>query len=292
MRWKEGTFHSPTVMTFAERKWQQFPSWRTDSSLCGKSPATDFGEVRAISSFQSSLATVLAPSQTKHFSRGICRNFQSGNGNIREKATISGCCWFACFGSASECLLWNSTFKRLSWFNSSDTYSTHWTTESVVSVWRKNHGAQSWRDGCEGPSQEHRSYKHSVYLPSVSSQWLPWRRQFFKIVEVTLKRYLLQDHTSVMYNGLTSADRRHQLFLPSPQHFPQTQKAPFLPAATSPEAKVLILGLIILYIQTHRDIIYIHTLNSVILHKWMYRVHFQRTLPDVGFFLHSHLSNP
>lgn len=62
-----------------------------------------------------------------------------------------------------------------------------------------------------------------------------------------------------MYNGLTSADWRHQHSLPSPQHFPQTQKAPLLPAATSPGAKVLVLGLIILYTQTHRDIMCLYT---------------------------------
>lgn len=70
-----------------------------DSSLCIKSPAAGFGEVRAISSFQSSPAAVLAPSQTKHFSADICRKFQSSNENIQEKATISRCC-FACFGRA------------------------------------------------------------------------------------------------------------------------------------------------------------------------------------------------
>lgn len=143
-------FHSPTERMFAERKWQQFPSWRMDSSFCVKSPATDLGEVRAISSFQSSLATVLAPSQTKHFSRDICRKFQSSNENIQGKATISGCCCFACFGSASECLLWNSTFRRLSWFNSFDTYSAHWTTGFAVSVWRKkprSSGLTGWMSG-------------------------------------------------------------------------------------------------------------------------------------------------
>lgn len=184
MKWKDGSFHSPTVRMFAERKWQQFPSWRMDSSLGVKSPAADFGEVRAISSFQSSLATVLAPSQTKHFSADICRKFQSSSENIWEKAAISGCCCFSCFGSASECLLWNSTSRRLSWFSSFDTYSTHWTTEFAVSAWRKTHGAQSWQDGCEGPSQEHRSHKHSVNLPSVSCMWQPWRRHFFKLWEL------------------------------------------------------------------------------------------------------------
>lgn len=45
------------------------------SSLCVKSPARDFGDVRAISGFQSSLATVLAPSQTKCF-KDVCRRVQ------------------------------------------------------------------------------------------------------------------------------------------------------------------------------------------------------------------------
>lgn len=75
------TFHLPIVMMFAERKWKQFPSWSTSSSLCVKSPATDFGEVRAISSFQISLATVLAPSQS--ISEQIAaERFQSSNKSI------------------------------------------------------------------------------------------------------------------------------------------------------------------------------------------------------------------
>lgn len=56
------TFHLPIVMMFAERKWKQFPSWGTSSSLCVKSPTTGFGEVRAISSFQSTM--LFAPSQS------------------------------------------------------------------------------------------------------------------------------------------------------------------------------------------------------------------------------------
>lgn len=58
------TFHLPIAMMFVERKWKQFPSWSMSSSLGVKSSATDFGEVTAISSFQSSLATVLAPHQS------------------------------------------------------------------------------------------------------------------------------------------------------------------------------------------------------------------------------------
>lgn len=50
-------------MTFAERKWKQLSLWSM-SSLGVKSSDTDFGEVRAISSFQSNLATVLALSQS------------------------------------------------------------------------------------------------------------------------------------------------------------------------------------------------------------------------------------
>lgn len=73
------TFHLPIAMMFAERKLKQFASRSMSSSLCVKSPATDFGGVRAISSFQSSLATVLAPGQTKYFRTDICRKIQSSN---------------------------------------------------------------------------------------------------------------------------------------------------------------------------------------------------------------------
>lgn len=51
------------MTTFAERKWKQLSLWST-SSLGVKSSDTDFGEVRAILSFQSNLSTVLALSQS------------------------------------------------------------------------------------------------------------------------------------------------------------------------------------------------------------------------------------
>ena len=81
---------------FAERKWNQFPSWSM-SSLCVKSPATDFGGVRAISSFQSSPEqpsnSACSKYQTKYFRTDICRKIQSSNKSIWEKSRISECCW-------------------------------------------------------------------------------------------------------------------------------------------------------------------------------------------------------
>lgn len=68
------------------------------------------------------------------------------------------------------------------------------------------------------------------------------------------------------YNGLTSADRRHQnSSFPHPRIFHRQTKLHFLPAATSPEAKVLMLGWIVLYTQTQRDIICTH--NTQLSHS-------------------------
>lgn len=84
---------------------------------------------------------------------------------------------------------------------------------------------------------------------------------------------------------MCNADRRHQLFLPSPQDFPQT-KLHFCQQPLLQKPKYSCWGWLI---YTHRHTEMQYALSSVILHKCMCWVHSQRTLPADGSLIHSHL---